>query len=393
MSTTEQRNQAFEKLNVNADNKLILSLDGGGVRGILTLQLLKKLEEQAGLPCYQLFDMVAGTSTGGIIAGLIAFGKSAEEIEVLYKKLVYRVFKKRNPFSNRYIKPPKYTKEVFREALKDIVGNITLEETTLKTNTDLLITAKDLAAGEETYFTCFDHNETKKGTYKDVLLRSTIEATMSAPTYFYPLERFVDGGTTTHNNPVSSAILEALEYGGEGKYEKNKITVFSFGTGISQEFIDPRETLDPKGLDIQFWLKLVMRESSQDASEMQMNLLRSDKFFGNLDLRRFQLSLDENIMKNHLPNRPIEQDDSTSTKWLRDLTDKDLKGIDLDDTEKFDLLQIIGNSMAEYIMENGAFSKDLIDDSGKDLLISRRGDIDRIQSQLSSNEWLDNFKA
>ena len=89
---SEKRDQAFSKLNISRLNKTILCLDGGGVRGIITLQLLKKLEEVVGIPCYDLFDMVAGTSTGGIIAGLIASGKKASEIEHLYIKLTKKVF-------------------------------------------------------------------------------------------------------------------------------------------------------------------------------------------------------------------------------------------------------------------------------------------------------------
>src|SRR3989338_44980 len=92
---TEKRAVARKALGIDQEDKLILSLDGGGIRGIMTLQLLKKLEEIAGIPCYQLFDMVAGTSTGGIIAGLIASSKSAAEIEELYIKLVTKVFKKK----------------------------------------------------------------------------------------------------------------------------------------------------------------------------------------------------------------------------------------------------------------------------------------------------------
>ena len=69
MST--ERLKAFQNLNIKVGNRTILCLDGGGMRGILTIQLLKKLEEVSTLPCYKLFDMVAGTSTGGIIAGLI----------------------------------------------------------------------------------------------------------------------------------------------------------------------------------------------------------------------------------------------------------------------------------------------------------------------------------
>ena len=69
---TPTRSKALDTLSINEENALILCLDGGGIRGILTLQLLKHLEKISGLPCYQLFDMVAGASTGAVIAGLMA---------------------------------------------------------------------------------------------------------------------------------------------------------------------------------------------------------------------------------------------------------------------------------------------------------------------------------
>ncbi|NBP06476.1 MAG: hypothetical protein EBV15_09745, partial [Bacteroidetes bacterium] len=69
--------EARRKINVPEDNKLILCLDGGGMRGILSIQLLKSLEKVTGMPAYSLFDMVAGTSTGAIIAALIATGHPA----------------------------------------------------------------------------------------------------------------------------------------------------------------------------------------------------------------------------------------------------------------------------------------------------------------------------
>src|SRR5258705_9632132 len=87
-----KRNEAFTALKIDPKDRVILSLDGGGMRGILTIQLLKKLEEVAGIPCYELFDMVAGTSTGGIIAGLIVKGFTAQQIEDKYKELINQVF-------------------------------------------------------------------------------------------------------------------------------------------------------------------------------------------------------------------------------------------------------------------------------------------------------------
>src|SRR6185369_13019758 len=71
--------EAFERLHIPPQNRALLTLDGGGIRGIMTIQLLKALEEQAGAPCFRIFDLCAGTSTGGIIAGLIASGRTALE--------------------------------------------------------------------------------------------------------------------------------------------------------------------------------------------------------------------------------------------------------------------------------------------------------------------------
>ena len=71
------RRQAFDNLRIDPNRRVILCLDGGGMRGILTIQLLKKLEEKAGIPCYELFDMVAGTSTGAIIGGLVSYPAAA----------------------------------------------------------------------------------------------------------------------------------------------------------------------------------------------------------------------------------------------------------------------------------------------------------------------------
>ena len=118
------RKQAFENLSIDYNDRVILALDGGGMRGILTIELLKKLEEIAGIPCYELFDMVAGTSTGGIIAGLVVKGKNAVEIEKLYEELIDEVFHKR-PIGNRFINPPQYSKRRYRERLKDIGGTST----------------------------------------------------------------------------------------------------------------------------------------------------------------------------------------------------------------------------------------------------------------------------
>ena len=392
------RLSAFKKLNISPDHRAILCLDGGGMRGILTIQLLKKLEAVAGIPCYELFDMVAGTSTGGIIAGLIATGHNATDIEKMYEDLVSEVFDHRF-LGNRFINPPAFTKEEYRMLLQEIVKEVTLQQACAENDIDLMITVQDMSAAEETFFSCFKQSDgSYYGTYKDVLLRSVMEATMSAPTYFYPLERFVDGGTTTYNNPSLAAFMEAVSYSTADKnehsssYKISQITLFSFGTGISRQFIKPGDTIDPKGLDIKFWLNWLMTEMGQDASSMQVDAFRSPMIKNTIDFRRFQISLDPKAIV-QIPNTDMLNENKYGSKWLHDLGENVLGNIDMADITKFDLMKIIGLQMAEFIIEKGgAFTKDLVE-NGRDTLVTALGDIVRIQKQMSDADWIDGFKA
>lgn len=392
------RAQAFDNLAIDKKHRAILCLDGGGMRGILTIQLLKQLEATAGIPCYQLFDMVAGTSTGGIIAGLIVTGHTAVQIEDMYERLVTQVFDKMM-LGNRFINPPAFTKEKYRQLLESIVHDTTIQQACQTTDLDFMITSQDISAGEETFFSCFKQSDGSfYGTYKDVLLRAVMEATMSAPTYFYPLERFLDGGTTTYNNPSLAAFMEAVSYSTPQKtqdastYKLSGITLFSFGTGMSRQFIKPTQTVNPHGIDIAFWLNWLMTEMGQDASAMQVDIFRSPMIGHVIDFRRFQISLDPAAIQK-LPNIDSLDEKKYHTVWLHDLGEDILGNIDMADVTRFDLMKIIGQQMAQFIMNNGyAFTKDL-QVNGRDTLVTAMGDIDRIKKQMSSPDWLNSFKA
>jgi uncharacterized protein len=392
------RLQAFTNLGIQPERRVILALDGGGMRGILTIQLLKKLEEIAGIPCYQLVDMVAGTSTGAIIAGLITMGKTATDIETLYENLVTKVFD-RKFLGNRYINPPAFTKEAYRGLLKQIIQDISIEEACRARDIDLMITAQDMSAAEETFFSCFKQpGGSFYGTYKDIMLRAAMEATMSAPTYFYPLERFVDGGTTTYNNPSLAAFMEAVSYSRPGKdaslsdYQVSEITLLSFGTGISRQFIKPTQTINPHGIDIAFWLNWLMTAMGQDASAMQVDIFRSPMIKRTIDFRRFQISLDPAaILK--LPNTDTLDEHKYHTTHLHELGEDILGNIDMADTTRFDLMKIIGQQMASFIVQSGNGFKNDLAENDRDILVTALGDIDRIKKQLSSSAWLDAFKV
>jgi hypothetical protein len=391
----ETAKDAFTRLGISAENRALLSLDGGGVRGIMTIQLLKELERQAGAPCHQIFDMVVGTSTGGIIAGLIASGHTALEIEDLYEKFLAKVFVKRSLFSGQFNDPPKWSKASYRRVLKETLGDQTLEEACKRSGLDLLITAHDVAEGEETFFSYL--SERPKNVYASVLLRAVMEGTMSAPTYFTPLERFVDGGTTTFNNPVLAGILEAVQYGAD-TYSIGRLTVFSFGTGCRTEVILPENVPNPPGPDALFWLSFIMNESGNDASDMQSDLLRAGRVSAGCDYRRFQLSLDTAALRN-LPNLSLEDVDATDATSIAALTDVELASIHLDNVAYFPVMRVIGRAFVEYLrnhaeqMKKPVFGYDLVTARGTELLVTRSGDVPRIARQMSDPAWLDEQPA
>ena len=92
----------------------ILVLDGGGSKGVYTLGVLKELELKLGEPIYKHFGLIYGTSTGSIIASLIALGHSINEIETLYLELIPKIMKKRTKSGK--------SKAMAEEAIK-IYGN------------------------------------------------------------------------------------------------------------------------------------------------------------------------------------------------------------------------------------------------------------------------------
>ena len=385
--------QAFDRLAIPPDNRALLCLDGGGVKGIMTIQLLRALEQRAGAPCHQIFDLVAGTSTGGIIAGLIAAGHTADEVDQLYETLVGKVFLRRDLFANQFVNPPMWSKASYRRLLKEIVKDTTLEETCLKSDLDLLITAHDVAEGEETYFSFLRERPAARNAYGRVLLRAAMEATMSAPTYFTPLERFVDGGTTTYNNPALVAILEAIQYGG-GQYAADHLSIFSFGTGCRTAMIAPDQVRNPPGPDVPFWLSWIMNEAGNDASDMQSDLLRANQLLRGCDYRRFQLSLDPTALR-RLPDLSLADIDVTDADRLSALTDKELSDVHLDNVGFFPVMKVIGQAFVQFLdshargVKKPMFGYDLVDGAGKELLVTRQGDVAKIAAQMSDPEWVD----
>jgi uncharacterized protein len=259
--------------------KRLLAIDGGGIRGVLALEILKQVESllqaQSGRKDLRLadyFDYIAGTSTGGIIAAGLAVGKSVDEILNFYEEAGAQMFVKANLLRRlRY----KFENEPLAEKLKEVFGrDTTFGSEDVKT---LLLLVMRNATTDSPW--PLSNNPYAKyndpARFDDNLkfpLWQLVRASTAAPTFFPPevivlpskdkkKERefvFVDGGVTMYNNPAFQMFLMATLdcYWPRAAKElprwstgENNMLIVSVGTGTSP---DVRQGLDPDDMNVLF---------------------------------------------------------------------------------------------------------------------------------------------
>jgi uncharacterized protein len=214
----------------------ILSLSGGGYRGLFTAEILARLERQAGRPIGECFDLIAGTSIGGIIAIGLGMGRTATDIRDAFLENGEAIFPPRRPpprgwFLSRLAKyrwftgGPKYDGVELRRTIESIV-----EENALfgQARTRLLIPAVNMTTGKVQMF---------KTPHAPSLMvdrnRKAVEiamATSAAPTFF-PLAKignsyFADGGLMA-NSPDACAVHEAIHF---ARQRREDLRIVSIGT-------------------------------------------------------------------------------------------------------------------------------------------------------------------
>jgi hypothetical protein len=206
----------------------ILSIDGGGIKGLYSASVIACLEEKSGKRSGECFDMICGTSTGGLIALGMANGKPAKELVDLYLNRGKEIFP---TYENQYLRWiqrniihtasqtffwGKFKNERLKNILEETFGNTTLGQL----DNLVLIPSFNLTSGKPRMFK-YPHKEGDFYMDKNISIVDTALATSAAPTYF-PIHSiddtlFVDGGVWA-NNPAMCGLLEALKYFvGEGK--------------------------------------------------------------------------------------------------------------------------------------------------------------------------------
>jgi patatin-like phospholipase/acyl hydrolase len=204
----------------------ILSLDGGGIRGVFTAAMLASIEEDHSVRIADHFDLIAGTSTGGIIAIALGLGIRPREILDFYIEHGPRIFANRLGWrSVLHWTHRKYSGIALERALKSILGDKAFGESAKR----LVIPAYNIAAND-VYIFRTPHLEILRRDYR-VPAWQVAMATGSAPTYFPAFAgldhlRLVDGGVWA-NNPSMVAYVEAV---GSLRVPAEQVSMLSIGT-------------------------------------------------------------------------------------------------------------------------------------------------------------------
>jgi len=362
--------------------KRILALDGGGIRGMLTLQILKRIEsmvqQRAGgdtsVRLCDYFDLIGGTSTGAIIAAGLAMGRSVDELTRLYRQLGNSIFERK--FLRLGLLRSKFPAKALRVALEKEFGGVQLGDEEIRTG--LAVIAKRLDTGSPWVL----HNN-PRGKYhearpgstavpnRDYSVQNIVRASTAAPHFFEPEKiavardvegAFVDGGVSPHNNPALQLLLLATLEGHGLKWPlgADQIFIVSLGTGSKEPSLDADEVM---GMPAALLAMRSLASLMDDACTLNEVILQwmsdsptarvIDREVG--DLRNDQLGASAPLISY------IRYDVKFEGAWLKEnlgleLSDDELQCIhEMDKPENLDCLMRVGQAAAGKLFSEDHF--------------------------------------
>ena len=207
----------------------ILAIDGGGLRGVYAVRLIRRIEEELAPDWGKCFDLIAGTSTGAIIAAGLACGISAADGERIFLEEGKRIFRKRW-FALSGLNRSRCRNRELRRVLEDAFGDRKLSDVTVP----LMIPATDIGNACIHVFRSAYHGDFAMT--RDLRVVDAVMASCAAPTFFDPhvVDDYLmaDGGLWA-NDPSLAATLEAKQYFGA---DLEDVRVLSIGTGSGRSF-------------------------------------------------------------------------------------------------------------------------------------------------------------
>jgi predicted acylesterase/phospholipase RssA len=249
----------------------ILSLDGGGAKGVYALGVLKEIEGMLGCPLYKRFDLIFGTSTGSIIGALLAIGCEVDQIHELYKKHVVSIMAKKSP-AEKTAALARLAGEVFRDRKFDAV----------KTGVGI-VTTKWIIHRPMIFKGSIAQAHGRTGTFAPGFgckLGDAVQASCSAYPYFDRKTvtthtgdkiELVDGGYCA-NNPTLYAMADAI---GPLAIPRDKMRVISIGVG---EYPEPKPKFFTKARWIRYLLSVQLLQRTLEINTQSMEQLRAILF-------------------------------------------------------------------------------------------------------------------
>jgi uncharacterized protein len=292
----------------------VLAIDGGGIRGIIPAIILSEIQTRLGKNLCEVFDLISGTSTGGIIALGIGTASNAgqpyspDELLNLYVQNGPAIFKKSPLTTEKELFGPKYSPDALEATLAKFFGT-TEFDTAL---TPLLISSYDLQ-GQVPFF--FKSHRIASDESYNWNVTDIARATSAAPTYFPPLHltngtedyALVDGGVFV-NNPSMAAYAEA-----RALYPKaEKIVVVSAGTGNRQDQITYASAKD---WGLVGWAKQIVpvfMDSVSESVDYQLGLMPGCTYYR---LQVANLQAGEDAMDDVTPEN-LENLQSTAKEYV-----------------------------------------------------------------------------
>jgi len=248
----------------------VLTLDGGGAKGFYTLGVLREIEGLVGVRLHQKFDLIFGTSTGAIIAAMLALGHSVDEIHELYKKHVVSVMAR---------KKPEEKTERLRALAAEVFSDKKFEE--VKTGIGI-VTTKWLNDRPMVFKASKEQAHGRLGTFKPgfgCTIADAVEASCSAFPFFEKKVvsthlgdfELVDGGYCA-NNPTLYALADVI--GPLGK-ERADIRVVSIGVG---EYPAPKPKMFSKMWWARYLQSVTLLQKTLEINTQSMDQLRTILF-------------------------------------------------------------------------------------------------------------------
>ncbi|MDA8209268.1 MAG: patatin-like phospholipase family protein [Actinomycetota bacterium] len=284
-----------------SDPVRVLSIDGGGIRGVIPAMVLAEVEARTGTAASGLFDLVAGTSIGGIIALCLAAPDAAEgpawsaqQVIGMFERASHEIFVSAGHTALHGVLHHRYASEHIEGTLVRYLGGHMISDSLC----DVLLTAYDLGA-REPYF--INSMAAKLDHEHDMPMWMAARATSAAPTYFEPArlathrERVMVDGAVCANNPAMCAFAEVVKY-----RRSFNMRLLSLGTGASTRAIAHHEVRD---WGLAQWARPILHVLMDGASDVVHRQLREmlppDAYWRlQIDLTRASESIDDATPRN-----------------------------------------------------------------------------------------------